>query len=305
MPTLYTALLARHRPQPAIPAAHIPGAKPTGRKAPLIATEQLYSVALPKVARPRRKSPKKQVIVVGAGFAGLCAAYELRGLRYEVKVFEARDRVGGRVHSLAGLVSNKIVEAGGELIGANHPLWLSYHQHFRLRLTDAKDYGNSPIRIQGQTLTSLQSQALMDEIDVQLKVLTDLARTIVDPYEPWTNHNAKHLDSLSLKTWLSHAKCSGRCKHAISVMMATDNGIPASNQSLLGVLAMIKGGGLDRYWTDTELYRCEGGNQQLAKCFRDRLNKRRPRTVVTRAAVRRIERKNGKAFVTVRMGKRL
>jgi monoamine oxidase len=35
---------------------------------------------------------------------------------------------------------------------------------------------------------------------------------------------------------------------------------------------MIKGGGLDRYWNDTEVYRCIGGNQQLAQCFERQLN---------------------------------
>jgi hypothetical protein len=35
-------------------------------------------------------------------------------------------------------------------------------------------------------------------------------------------------------------------------------------QSYLGNLAMVKGGGLEKYWTESEVYRCKGGNQQLA-----------------------------------------
>jgi monoamine oxidase len=34
---------------------------------------------------------------------------------------------------------------------------------------------------------------------------------------------------------------------------------------------MIKGHGVDRYWTDTEVYRCIGGNAQLANCFQEEL----------------------------------
>ena len=38
-----------------------------------------------------------------------------------------------------------------------------------------------------------------------------------------------------------------------------------ARQSHLGNLAQIKGGGLDWYWTETEVFRCEGGNAQLAE----------------------------------------
>ena len=43
----------------------------------------------------------RRVIVVGAGFSGLTAAYELSQAGYDVTVVEARGRVGGRVVSLS------------------------------------------------------------------------------------------------------------------------------------------------------------------------------------------------------------
>jgi monoamine oxidase len=46
--------------------------------------------------------------------------------------------------------------------------------------------------------------------------------------------------------------------------MAADNGVVTEWQSYLANLAMVKGGGLERYWDETEVYRCKGGNQQLA-----------------------------------------
>jgi len=57
-------------------------------------------------------------------------------------------------------------------------------------------------------------------------------------------------------------------------MLAADNGIPTDQQSLLAILPMVKGGGLDRYWTDTELFRCRGGNQTLAERFASQLNQK-------------------------------
>ena len=62
-----------------------------------------------------------RVVVIGGGFSGLAAAYELSRAGYEVTVAEARNRVGGRVISFSDLVPGKNVEGGGELIGSNHP----------------------------------------------------------------------------------------------------------------------------------------------------------------------------------------
>ncbi|WP_155347256.1 FAD-dependent oxidoreductase, partial [Acrocarpospora pleiomorpha] len=47
-------------------------------------------------------SEPKRVLVIGAGMAGLVAAYELIGRGHEVTVLEAQHRVGGRVHTLRG-----------------------------------------------------------------------------------------------------------------------------------------------------------------------------------------------------------
>jgi monoamine oxidase len=59
--------------------------------------------------------PGRRVVVVGAGFAGLAAAEALAGRGAEVTVFEARDRVGGRVHS-GRLDNGAVVELGAEFV---------------------------------------------------------------------------------------------------------------------------------------------------------------------------------------------
>jgi monoamine oxidase len=312
MPTMFTVLRARHVKLP--PRKRAPTAKQKRRrvKAPLLVTQLRAEPALAELIRSRappaiRKAAKgtqarkrmPSVIVVGAGFAGLCAAYELKGLGFEVTVLEARDRVGGRVWSLPrSPVPGRVLEGGGELIGANHPLWLSYRQHFGLSFSNVDDYQNSPIRIGGHTLSYAQSKRLNKEMHKMLKRLTDLAETVIDPFEPWINPNARALDRLSLGAWLKRTKGKRECKRAVGEMLAADNGISAAKQSLLGVLAMIKGGGLDRYWSDTEVYRCAGGNDQLAECFEKQLNQGMTR-VIKNAPVRSIARANGASQVWV------
>jgi monoamine oxidase len=106
---------------------------------------------------------------------------------------------------------------------------------------------------------------------------------------------------MSLGSWLASLNCRTKtsqvARDAVGQVLATDNGVPADEQSLLGVLAMIKGHGFDRYWTDTEVYRCRGGNQRLAEKFRRAL---RPGTVRLNARIRSILREKEKVTVTVK-----
>src|SRR5581483_2123800 len=60
-----------------------------------------------------------RVLVMGAGLAGLTAAYRLRQQRHEVLVLEARERVGGRVHTVT-LGNRLYFDLGGEWVGKKH-----------------------------------------------------------------------------------------------------------------------------------------------------------------------------------------
>lgn len=59
------------------------------------------------------------VVVVGAGIAGLSAARELQRSGASVAVLEARDRIGGRAHSVPGL-DGQILDLGAQFIGDAH-----------------------------------------------------------------------------------------------------------------------------------------------------------------------------------------
>jgi monoamine oxidase len=80
------------------------------------------------------------VVVVGAGLAGLAAAYELRRAGFEVVVLEARDRVGGRVRTVR-FADGQHAEAGGEYVDAIHTTMRRYVRHFGLHLEDVRLQG--------------------------------------------------------------------------------------------------------------------------------------------------------------------
>ena len=81
------------------------------------------------------KGPAKKVLVLGAGMAGLVAAYELTQLGHDVTVLEARTRPGGRVHTLREPFSDGLyAEEGAARIPENHDLTLRYVKQFELPL---------------------------------------------------------------------------------------------------------------------------------------------------------------------------
>ncbi len=81
------------------------------------------------------KGPAKKVLVLGAGMAGLVAAYELTQLGHDVTVLEARTRPGGRVHTLREPFSDGLyAEEGAARIPENHELTLKYVKKFELPL---------------------------------------------------------------------------------------------------------------------------------------------------------------------------
>jgi monoamine oxidase len=81
------------------------------------------------------RGPAKKVLVLGAGMAGLVAAYELTKLGHDVTVLEARTRPGGRVHTLHEPFSDGLfAEAGAARIPTNHELTLQYVKTFDLPL---------------------------------------------------------------------------------------------------------------------------------------------------------------------------
>ncbi len=77
---------------------------------------------------------RHDVIVIGAGLAGLSAALELQNAGVDVQVVEAQDRVGGRVHSMRQLGSNK--EAGGTYIGAGYARLIGISERLGVELVD-------------------------------------------------------------------------------------------------------------------------------------------------------------------------
>ena len=90
---------------------------------------------VPASGRLERRGAAQRVLVVGAGLAGLSAAYELTQAGHEVMVLEARSRPGGRVYTLRDPFADGLhAEAGATRVPDHHHFTRKYVELFGLTL---------------------------------------------------------------------------------------------------------------------------------------------------------------------------
>lgn len=108
--------------------------KQTALAATAVSVLPFSTFAFARGTLERRGAPKK-VIIIGAGLAGLAAAYELTKAGHDVTILEARTRPGGRVQTLRDTFAEGLcAEAGAARIPNHHDFTLKYAELFGLTL---------------------------------------------------------------------------------------------------------------------------------------------------------------------------
>jgi monoamine oxidase len=234
------------------------------------------------VERPDPVAPRR-VIVVGAGLAGLTAAVNLRDAGWDVLVFEARGRVGGRVHTLYGgddgvpFEHGLRAEVGGESIDDTHTSIQNMVRRFGLSTERRPGSTTSRatkgrFRYRGQTytfaaLSALRGGAVLSDylrVSDELQRLADKHR--IDPEHPETADGAGDLDRMSFAAWLDSLKLVPEARFVAEQENVSSYNAELSDISMLFVAQQtaVTAGMSD---SQVETMRITGGNATLPKAM--------------------------------------
>jgi monoamine oxidase len=140
------------------------------------------------------------VVVVGAGFAGLGAARQIANSGRSVLVLEARNRVGGRVLNKS-IGHDEIVEAGAQFIGPTQDRMAALTREYGLKTFPAYDEGSYVTIVRGKKNVGGFAPELRTEYRRLISLLDTMSREV--PRDtPWTAPRAKEWDSQTVQTWL-------------------------------------------------------------------------------------------------------
>lgn len=210
----------------------------------------------------------RTVTVIGAGLAGLSAAYDLQRAGWNVTVLEARDRVGGRVYSLRKFSNGLVAEGGGEFIDESHKRMLAFVEQFNLQLGKVgswqgqdKDWASFDGKSGPMSDASIWGVNLHEEVDKIWRALSDLARYVPDPHQPQTAREAERLDHQSTADWLNSLDAHPLAKQDFIQHIRSEYTCEPERHSLLDLARNSA-----MYYTSPERsmnYRVIGGNDLI------------------------------------------
>ncbi|NMO03203.1 flavin monoamine oxidase family protein [Gordonia sp. TBRC 11910] len=212
------------------------------------------------------------VVIVGAGLAGLTAARELTAAGKSVIVLEARDRVAGR--NCGHVLNNGVpIELGGQWIGPTQTEVLGLVRELGLETFNTYDTGTSVTAYNG-TVTHYDDETFGLPIDSAMEVgrlqqeLEALAAT-VSLSSPWLTDDAAELDRQTLDGWLrANTDDPGALAFWGGIVPAVFSA-EVAEMSLLHFLFYIKSGGMiDQLVATTggaQEMRVVGGTHQISE----------------------------------------
>lgn len=223
----------------------------------------------------------RDVAVVGAGIAGVACATELQRRGVAATLYEASDRVGGRIFSAggafpsAGDFAGQIIERGGELIDTTHLTMKGYARELGLTLEDiTRDPGEVFYVFGG---VRYAESAVVDEYRAFVPAMRADLRAIGAPTADAFTPDDERLDRMSLAEYFDTRRPGALIRKVLEAAYTIEYGVEPSAQSALAFLQFIHADRRSRFkpfgiFSD-ERYHVVEGNQSIPVRLAARLNR--------------------------------
>jgi putrescine oxidase len=220
----------------------------------------------------------RDVVIVGAGAAGLTAANDLRKAGLSVAVLEARDRVGGRLWT--DVIDGAMLEIGGQWVSPDQDALIETLADLGLETYSRYREGESVYINADGELTRFTGDIFpvppaTEKAMVALIEKLDGLVAQMDPDRPWEHPDAEALDTISFEAWLNEQTDDREAVENIALFIAGAMLTkPPHAFSVLQALLMAASAGSFTHLVDADFIldkRVVGGLQQVPLLLAERL----------------------------------
>ncbi|MGH7804930.1 MAG: flavin monoamine oxidase family protein, partial [Candidatus Binatia bacterium] len=224
------------------------------------------------VSAPERDA---QVIVVGAGLAGLVCALRIKQAGVSVRLVEAQNRLGGRVLSLRGFFpEDQVADLGGEFVGGGDQRFVALAEELGVPLDDLGDDDPALASVvwhfEGR---SYGEREIVDALrPIAVRIRADLAKREREGPIYYDDPNGmEEVDKLSVADWLDRAGANGWVRSLIETAWTAEYGVEPGGQSALNLVLALDERAERRIGGRERRFRVRGGADLLVKALGSRL----------------------------------
>ncbi len=261
-----------------------PLAVPVTRRTFLAGSAVALAVASPGRSALTRADPQieaPRIGIVGAGIAGLTAALTLHDAGYVTTLYEAAERVGGRMHSNTSTwADDQTSEWCGEFIDSEHHTILELARSFGMPIVDL--LADQPPNTQ-TTYAFLGRYYPVDEARSDFQALTAVLEEQLARIGPVTRFDsvtpdAAYFDQMSVDRWIDSYVPGGLDSplgRLLAISATTENGRDSDEVSALGLIYAL-GEDPEFFGATDQRYHIGGGNQRLPEAITEYLSSTPP-----------------------------
>jgi monoamine oxidase len=227
---------------------------------------------------PSVRGEAPRVAIVGAGLAGLTAATLLDRAGCRTAVFEASNRIGGRVLTeRAGGAEGSVVECGGEFIDTQHVDMLALVRYLGLPMLDLEaPTEGAPLQgayfFGGQRYTESEFERAFARLAPQIQA--DVNRCSSRASRRRHTPVDLQFDRMSVREYLQGLDTESWVRQALEMAYVTVYGLEADEQSSLNLLSLIGADtrrGVAVFGDSDERYKVRNGSEQVTAGLAQRL----------------------------------
>lgn len=247
-----------------------------GADAPRALSRRQFLVMSAALAACSGAGERRDIAIVGGGVAGLTAAYRLSRAGQRVTLYEASDRLGGRMFTRRDFNEDgQFCELGGELVDADHTALRNLAGELgveiqRVAPEDGEEFYfvGGRLRTQRDMIDPATGRGAFARLAARI---AEDQGALLDAQENWTAH-ARELDVLPLNQYLARLSnlAPGWAMEVLDLAYRGEYGLPTSEQSSLNLVDFIgteTAHGFHVFGESDESFRIAGGSSSLPEAL--------------------------------------